>query len=370
MCVPEEVLSIALVQGYESMTLMYKFSLQRLLPTLFSQKHMKFRTHSCVIALAMAILTVGSAQYFAYAQDKPALKSITKTTTTKTTAKTATTKTTAKNAQTTTTTSKTTTTGGTTTGSTTKSDTTKTTSLSTTKVDSTKTTTGGNSTTNTSTNTSTSNSNTSSNALKEWTQGTAGDAIRDALSKGIGNAVKAVAQENGYLGNDLIKIPFPSEFRNVESRLRSLGLNRQVDDAITSMNRAAENAATEAAPIFLGALRKMSIQDAISLVRGDSSAATKFLERTTRTELVEKFKPVISQALDKTEATRHWGDVVGLYNKIPFVSKINSDLPQYVTDKALDGLFVMIAKEESQIRVNPIARTTDVLKQVFGGIFK
>jgi hypothetical protein len=211
---------------------------------------------------------------------------------------------------------------------------------------------------------------TPTNALQELTQGTAGDAIKDALSKGIANAVKAVAKENGYYGNDEIKIPFPSEFRNVESRLRSLGLNRQVDDAITSMNRAAENAATEAAPIFLSAIRQMTMQDAISLVRGDTSAATKFLERTTRTQLVEKFKPVISQALDKTDATRYWGDVTSLYNKIPLVSRVNTDLPAYVTDKALDGLFLMVAKEEAQIRVNPVARTTDVLKKVFGGIFK
>lgn len=312
-----------------------------------------------VLHIGAWILTVGISCGVVVAQNKPA------TTSAKTPAK-APAKTTTKTA------TKTTTAKGKTTGATatTKADSVKTTSATTTKADTTKTTSSGGTTTGTTGTSTNTSANSSSNALKELTQGTAGDAIRDALSKGIGNAVKAVAQENGYLGNDLIKIPFPSEFRNVESRLRSLGLNRQVDDAITSMNRAAENAATEAAPIFLGALRQLSIQDAISLVRGDSSAATKFLERTTRTQLVEKFKPVITQSLEKTDATRYWSDVVGLYNKIPLVSRINSDLPQYVTDKALDGLFVMIAKEESQIRVNPVARTTDVLKQVFGGIFK
>ena len=190
--------------------------------------------------------------------------------------------------------------------------------------------------------------------------------IREALIKGAGEGVKIVSQVNGYFGNPQIKIPFPENAREIETKLRAIGFGNEVDEVVTSINRAAEDAAKSAEQVFVAAINGMSISDAINIVKGSNDAATRYLEKTTTTELEAKFSPIVKASLDKVNATRLWADVVNQYNQIPFITKQNPDLVGYVTDKAIAGLFVMVAKEEAKIRKDPVARTTELLKKVFG----
>ena len=190
--------------------------------------------------------------------------------------------------------------------------------------------------------------------------------IKEALEKGTNSGVEIVSKVDGYFGDPQIKIPFPPDAQVIESKLRAIGLGDKVDEVVLTINRAAEDAAKEAKPIFVAAIRNMSIRDAINIVKGEDDAATQYLKRNTSVELNAKFQPVIKNSLDKVNATKHWEEVITTYNKIPFVKKMNPDLTAYVTQKAIDGLFVMIAKEEKKIREDPMARTTELLKKVFG----
>ena len=192
------------------------------------------------------------------------------------------------------------------------------------------------------------------------------DGIKEALVKGTAEAVSIVSRPDGYFSNPKIKIPFPEDARAVESQLRAIGLGDKVDEVILTINRAAEEAAKSAQPIFVNAVKSMNISDALQIVKGKDDAATRYLAKTTTPGLKVKFSPVIKAALDKVDATRLWSVLISTYNQIPFVSKQNPDLTAYVTDKAIDGLFTMIAAEELKIRQNPQARTTELLKKVFG----
>lgn len=204
------------------------------------------------------------------------------------------------------------------------------------------------------------------NKGKGLTEKDAADGIKEALVNGTGESVKTVSVLNGYWGNPEIKIPFPAEAKEMESKLRAIGMGKKVDEFNESMNRAAEKASTEAKPIFIAAIKGMTVRDAINIVKGADNAATMYLKNTTSPELINKFQPIIKTSLDDVNATRYWGDLITIYNKIPMVRKLNPDLPQYVTQKAIDGLFIMIAKEELKIRKDPMARTSELLKKVFG----
>lgn len=190
--------------------------------------------------------------------------------------------------------------------------------------------------------------------------------LKEALNKGIEKGVTQLSKPDGYFKDPQIKIPLPQEAQNVESKLRQLGQGQKVDDAIESINRAAEDAAMAAKDIFINAIKSMDVKDAMGLLKGNNDAATRFLESSTRAQLVEKFKPIIHASLEKVGATKHWNTVFTSYNKLPMVTKVNPDLDDYATNKAIDGLFVQIAKEELEIRKNPGARVTDLLKKVFG----
>ena len=192
-----------------------------------------------------------------------------------------------------------------------------------------------------------------------------GKGLKEALNKGVDKGVTKLHKKDGYFKDPQIKIPLPAEAKKVESKLRSLGQGKKVDAAIESMNRAAEDAAEGAKDIFVAAIKGMTMADAMSILKGDKDAATKYLNKSTRGELTEKFEPVIKVSLDKVGATKHWKTVFSTYNKIPMVSKVNPDLEKYVTNKALDGLFIQVAKEELKIRQDPMARTSDLLKKVF-----
>jgi Protein of unknown function (DUF4197) len=193
-----------------------------------------------------------------------------------------------------------------------------------------------------------------------------GDGLKEALVKGISNGADQVSQLDGYFKNPSIKIPLPPEVKKVEDKLRQLGMGSQVDRFVETLNRGAEDAAKEAKPIFINAIKQMTIDDAWGILKGQPDAATQFLKRTTSAQLKEKFKPVIQNSLNKVSATKYYGDIVTTYNKVPFVDKVNPDLNEYATNMALQGLFTMIAGEEKKIRDNPLERTTDLLKKVFG----
>jgi hypothetical protein len=193
-----------------------------------------------------------------------------------------------------------------------------------------------------------------------------GEGLKEALVKGISIGADQVSQVDGYFKNPQLKIPFPPDVKKVEDKLRQIGLGNEVDKFVMTLNRGAEDAAKEAKPIFITAIRSMTIQDAWAILRGEPDAATQYLKKTTTLQLKEKFSPVIQNSLDKVSATKHYSDLVNTYNKIPLVQKVNPDLNEYATDLAIQGLFTMIAKEEKNIRENPIARTTELLKKVFG----
>ena len=189
--------------------------------------------------------------------------------------------------------------------------------------------------------------------------------LKEALVQGTSKGTSAVSQLNGYYNNPQIKIPFPPDVQKVETKLRELGLGNQVDKFVETLNRGAEEAAKEAKPIFVNAITSMTIQDAWGILKGNEDAATQYLIRTTSTDLKTAFQPVIKRSLDKTNATKYYSDIINTYNKIPLLEDVNPDLESYATDRAIEGLFVMIAKEEKNIRDNPGARTTELLKRVF-----
>lgn len=189
--------------------------------------------------------------------------------------------------------------------------------------------------------------------------------LKEALIKGISEGADEASRLDGYLGNPKIRIPLPPEIQKIESRLRQIGMGKEVDQFITTLNRGAEQAATEAKPIFISAIRSMTIEDAWDILRGENNAATQYLRRTTSSQLEEKFSPIIQNTLNQVNATRYYKDLVSTYNRIPGVQKVNEDLNAYATERALDGLFFLVAQEEANIRENPAARTTELLKKVF-----
>jgi hypothetical protein len=194
----------------------------------------------------------------------------------------------------------------------------------------------------------------------------AAKALKEILNRGTKKGVSILSVKDGYFTNPKVKIPFPKNATKVADKLKKLGLQKQVDEVVLSINRAAEDAAISAKPIFVNAIKKMSIKDAINIVKGDKTAGTDYLNRNTNSAVVNAFKPIIKSSLDKVNATKHWLSIMTTYNKIPFVEKVNPELETYVTQKAINGLFFMLAQQEIAIRENPKERTSALLKKVFG----
>jgi hypothetical protein len=190
--------------------------------------------------------------------------------------------------------------------------------------------------------------------------------LKEALKVGTENSSKKLGQLDGFFANAAIKILMPEEAKKVERTLRSFGMGKLVDNAILSMNRAAEDAAKDVAPIFWNAIKGMSIQDGLQILRGGDFAATDYLKKTTTTALTEKFRPVIETSLAKVNATKYWKDVFTNYNRFS-KDQVNTDLTAFVTERALSGLFYNVGLEEQKIRKDPAAQVTDILKKVFGG---
>jgi hypothetical protein len=195
-----------------------------------------------------------------------------------------------------------------------------------------------------------------------------GSALKQALEQGTIKSADQLSAVNGFFGNAAIKILFPPQAQKAEQTLRKLGMNKLCDDVILSLNRAAEDAAKQAKPIFVNAIKQMTIQDVTSILLGSQQdAATQYFKRITTAELTSKFKPVIQTSLNKVGATKYYTSAATSYNKVPFVSKINPDISDYTTQKAIEGLFVEIAVQELKVRESVGGtRTTPLLQKVFG----
>ncbi len=191
--------------------------------------------------------------------------------------------------------------------------------------------------------------------------------LKEALNVGSKNASENASKLDGFYKNPLIKIPFPSEAKDMRATLLRVGMKKQVEDFEKQLNRAAEDAAKKAAPIFLASITKMTINDGLTILKGKDDEATQYLRKTTSAELMKQFKPVISTSLKKVQITKYWNPLFTTYNKVPFVKKVNPNLDEYVTQRAMDGLFKLVAQEETKIRKDPAARINDILKKVFGG---
>ncbi|MGO4289355.1 DUF4197 domain-containing protein [Chitinophaga sp. RAB17] len=213
-------------------------------------------------------------------------------------------------------------------------------------------------------NSSTGNSGAS---LAGLTESDAGGGIKEALAKGVAAGIAKLNKTDGFFGSDVYKLLLPPDAVKIGNTLRSIGLGSQVDKAILQINRSAEKAVGYAAPIFVSAIKQMTLTDALNLVKGGNTSATDFFKSKTTDSLKTAFMPVIKKTLDSTSATRYYSDIVTSYNKLPTTfNKVNPDLQDYVTTMAVNALFDQIAKEELAIRANPAARTTDLLKKVFG----
>lgn len=190
--------------------------------------------------------------------------------------------------------------------------------------------------------------------------------FKQALTMGTETAVRMVSQTDGYFGNQLIRILMPEKMKIVADMLGKVGMQKQVDDFILSMNRAAEKAAPQAVSIFADAITSMSFDDAKGLLAGGDTAATDFFKTKTSTKIYDAFKPIISASLGETGSTALYNTIMSKFNAMPLAPKVSVDLEDYVTTKAMDGLFLMIGQEEKKIRTQPAARVTDLLKTVFG----
>ncbi|MFN0083426.1 MAG: DUF4197 domain-containing protein [Ferruginibacter sp.] len=195
--------------------------------------------------------------------------------------------------------------------------------------------------------------------------------IKEALGQGIAKSVLQLNTTDGFFKDALYKVLLPPEAKKIENTLRDLGFNSLVDKAILQINRGAEDAAGYAKPIFVDAIKSMTLSDAIGLIRNGDTSATHFFREKTTDKLLAAFRPVIASSLNKVDATKYYGDMVTRYNNFPTTfKKLNPDLTSYVTQRATDALFNLIAKEEINIRTNFAARTTAILRKVFGGAYK
>ena len=191
-------------------------------------------------------------------------------------------------------------------------------------------------------------------------------ALREALIIGSERASDRAGQLDGYLGNALIRVALPAEIQRTASRLRALGMGRQVDELEVAMNRAAEAAAGESVAVFRAVVANMHPADVYAVLNGGEDAATAYLRQHSQDVLRQRYQPIVSHHLAQVRATEHYADLARRYNQLPLVDPITVDLDDYVTGRALDGLFVLLAEEERRIRDDPVARTTQLLREVFG----
>ncbi|WP_375325099.1 DUF4197 domain-containing protein [Flagellimonas sp. GZD32] len=189
--------------------------------------------------------------------------------------------------------------------------------------------------------------------------------LREALNLGIEKQVNKLTTENGFYKNELVKILLPEELQKVDKTLRDVGLSSLADEGLKIINRAAEDAVGEATPIFVDAVKGITFNDAKQILLGEDNAATQYLERSTQTQLYNKFNPIIKNSFQKVGADQIWNSIITKYNSLPLTNNVNPDLTDYTTNEALKGVYTMIAVEEKEIRTKVSSRSTDLLKKVF-----
>jgi hypothetical protein len=204
--------------------------------------------------------------------------------------------------------------------------------------------------------------------LAPLTEAEVTQALKDALSRGIVRSAASASRTDGYFANPRLKIEFPEDAEKLEKTLRKLGFGVQIDRSVLQLNRAAEKAAARAKPVFIKAITAMTIDDAFDILNGDLDAATHYLIDNARDELNDQFRPIVVEALDETSATGYYRDIVNRYNALPLTFNVDSDLAGYVTEKTIDGLFLLMAQEEAYIRNLSSARSTRLMKRVFGSL--
>lgn len=200
---------------------------------------------------------------------------------------------------------------------------------------------------------------------KELSESTVASGLKEALSIGTENAVNNVSRINGYFSNGIIKILMPEKLQSAAELLSSVGFQKEVDEFVLSMNRAAEKAAPQATAFFIDAIKEMSFDDARNILKGGDTAATEYFRGKTSSKLYSAFKPIVSSSMDQVGVTNQYKQIINKYESIPFVQKQALDIDHYVTQKALEGLFYMVGEEEKKIRTDPAARVTELLKTVF-----
>jgi hypothetical protein len=192
--------------------------------------------------------------------------------------------------------------------------------------------------------------------------------LKQALTQGAETAVSELAKENGYLGNDKVRIPLPDTLKNADKAMRRFGMGKYSDELITAMNRAAEAAVPEARTLFVGAIKKMTVSDAKGILTGGDDAATKYFRKNTETELAGKFKPIVGKAMENVKLAEKYDQFAGKGAKFGLVDKRDANLDDYITRKAMDGLFLMMAEQEKAIRANPLEATGALAKKIFAAI--
>lgn len=190
--------------------------------------------------------------------------------------------------------------------------------------------------------------------------------LKDALTQGSTTAVSKLGMENGFLGNDKVKIPLPDALKRVEGGLRLLGMQKQADELVTAMNRAAEQAVPEAKTLLISAVKNMSVQDAKGILTGGDTAATEYFRKTTSSQLTQKFLPIVTKATAKVGLAEKYNNLAGKGAQLGLVDAKQARIENYVTQKTLDGLFLMVAEQEKAIRKDPAGSATGMAKKVFG----
>lgn len=204
--------------------------------------------------------------------------------------------------------------------------------------------------------------------LDDISSGDAGSGVKEALSKGADFAVSSLGVRNGFLGNKKVKIPLPGYLEKAEKGLRMFGMGKQADELVETMNHAAENAVAEAKPILADSIRKMTIQDAKAILTGGDDSVTQYFKRTSSEQLGAKFAPIVKASTKKLKLAEQYNNFAGKAASAGLIDKKNADIDSYVTQKAMDGLFAMIAEEEKKLRSNPLGAGSDLLKKVFGAL--
>jgi len=204
--------------------------------------------------------------------------------------------------------------------------------------------------------------------LSDLTSGEASSGLKEALVKGADYAVSSLGKENGFLGNAKVKIPLPESLKSVEKGMRAFGMGKQADELVDTMNHAAEKAVVEAKPILMDAIKHMTVDDAKNILTGGEDSVTQFFRKSSSDSLAQKFLPIVKSATQKVQLADKYNKFAGKGAKLGLIDKKDADLDTYVTHKAMDGLFLMIAEKEKSIRQNPLGAGSDILKKVFGSL--